>query len=146
MKTQYAAGLAGLALAALAPAAHAVSITKDDVTLDITGIVNGYFVYRESQVPGSPKVSNSGVSNGLLPGWVNFVFTTKAGGLDLKAHIGLAPGINDSSSIIGLPSTVGNGAGAIPGATSPYAQIDTRANYLSFGNASMGTRRACKPA
>ena len=68
MKTQHAAGLAGLALAALAPAAHAVSITKDDVTLDITGIVNGYFVYRESQVPGSPKVSNSGVSNGLLPG------------------------------------------------------------------------------
>jgi predicted porin len=139
MKIHYAAGLAGLALAALAPAAHAVSITKDDVTLDITGIVNGYFVYRESQVPGSPKVSNSGVSNGLLPGWVNFVFTTKAGGLDLKAHIGLAPGINDSSSIIGLPSTVGNGAGAIPGATSPYSQIDTRANYLSFGNAQMGT-------
>jgi predicted porin len=139
MKTQHAAGLAGLALVALAPAAHAVSITKDDVTLDITGIVNGYYVYRTSEVPGSPKVSNSGVSNGLLPGWVNFVFTTKAGGLDLKAHIGLAPGINDSSSVIGLPSTVGNGAGAIPGATSPYSQIDTRANYLSFGNASMGT-------
>lgn len=139
MKTQHAAGLAGLALVALAPTAHAVSITKEDVTLDITGIVNGYFVYRTSEVPGSPKISNSGVSNGLLPGWVNFVFTTKAGGLDLKAHIGLAPGINDSSSIIGLPSTVGNGAGAIPGATSPYSQIDTRANYLSFGNASMGT-------
>lgn len=139
MKTQHAAGLAGLALAALAPAAHAVSITKDDVTLDITGIVNGYYVYRTSEVPGSPKVSNSGVSNGLLPGWVNFVFTTQAGGLDLKAHIGLAPGINDTSSIIGLPSTVGNGAGAIPGATSPYSQIDTRANYLSFGNASLGT-------
>jgi hypothetical protein len=54
---------------------------------------------------------------------------------DLKAHIGLVPGINDSASIIGLPSTVGNGAGA----TSPYSQIDTRANYLSFGNESMGT-------
>ena len=108
-------------------------------TSRITGIVNGYFVYRTSEVPGSPKVSNSGVSNGLLPGWVNFVFTTKAGGLDLKAHIGLAPGINDSSSIIGRPSTVGNGAGAIPGATSPYAQIDTRANYLSFDNAQVGT-------
>jgi hypothetical protein len=128
-----------LALASIGPSAHAIGLTVGDATLDINGIVNGYYVYRTSQTPGAPKTENSGITSGLLPGWINFVFTTKAGGMDLKAHIGLAPGINDSSHIIGLPSTVAGGAGGIPGGTSPYSQIDTRANYLSFGNASMGT-------
>ena len=128
-----------LALASIGSSAHAIGLTVGDATLDINGIVNGYYVYRTSETPGAPKTANSGITSGLLPGWINFVFTTKANGLDLKAHIGLAPGINDSSSIIGLPSTVGNGPGAIPGATSPFTQIDTRANYLSFGNAEMGT-------
>ena len=128
-----------LALASIGSSAHAIGLTVGDATLDINGIVNGYYVYRTSETPGAPKTTNSGITSGLLPGWINFVFTTKANGLDLKAHIGLAPGINDSSSIIGLPSTVGNGPGAIPGATSPFTQIDTRANYLSFGNAEMGT-------
>lgn len=139
MRKTKGAALAGLAMAALCPATQAITITQGDSALDINGIVNGYYVFRTSQVPGGPKTENSGVTSGLLPGWVNFVFTTKAGGMDLKAHIGLAPGINDSSSIIGLPSTVGGGPGGIPGATHPFTQIDTRANYLSFGNAGMGT-------
>lgn len=127
------------ALATLAASAQAITITSGDSALDITGIVNGYYVYRTSEIPGGPKTTNSGISNGLLPGWINFAYTTRAGGLDVKAHVSFAPGINDSSSVIGLPSTVAGGAGGIPGGTSPFTQIDTRSNYLSFGNASMGT-------
>ena len=108
-----------LALASIGSSAHAIGLTVGDATLDISGIVNGYYVYRTSETPGAPRIENSGITSGLLPGWVNFVFTTKANGLDLKAHIGLAPGINDSSHIIGLPSTVAGGAGGIPGGTSP---------------------------
>jgi len=142
MKTTHGAGLAGLAMLALAPAAQAITLTQGDSALDITGIVNGYYVYRSEKTPGSPTVSTSGISSGLLPGWINFAFTTKAGGWYVKAHLGLAPGINDDSSIVGLPSgpllgQSNGGSSALPG--SPYAQIDTRANYLSFGKADVGT-------
>jgi hypothetical protein len=64
MKTQHAAGLAGLALAALAPAAHAVSITKDDVTPDITGIVNGYYAIAHRKCPAHPKSPTAASATG----------------------------------------------------------------------------------
>ncbi|MBU6260122.1 MAG: porin [Burkholderiales bacterium] len=129
----------GLALLALAPMARAVSYTQGDVTLDINGVVNGYFVNREAKVTAadgsSTTTTSSGISSGLLPGWINFVATAKAGGMDVKAHISFAPGINNNSNVVGLP--IGN-----PGGTAnvnPYAQIDTRNLYLAFGNAEMGT-------
>ncbi|MDE2368663.1 MAG: porin [Burkholderiales bacterium] len=129
----------GLAMVALAPAAHAVSYTQGDVTLDINGVVNGYFVERDAKVTAangtSTTTTNSGISSGLLPGWINFVATAKAGGMDVKAHVSFAPGINDNSVVVGLP--IGNQSGA--GNVNPYSQIDTRNLYLSFGNADMGT-------
>ena len=65
------------------------------------------------------------LTNGLLPGWINFVVTTKAGRPGHQGHFSFGPGINDSSSVVGLPSTVGTGAGAVRH-HSPYSQIDVR--------------------
>jgi len=142
-KTLLAQSVALACLAAAAGGAQAVSFTQNDVTIDINGTINGFYVNRESKtsVAGGPetKTQNSALTNGLLPGWINFVMTTKHAGQDIKAHFSFAPGINDSSSVVGLPSTVGTGAGGIPGASSPYSQIDVRNVYFQFGNNDWGT-------
>ena len=70
-------------------------------------------------------------------GWINFVMTTKHAGQDIKAHFSFAPGINDSSSVIGLPSDPG--AGATGGKNSPFSQVDVRNVYFQFGNSEWGT-------
>ena len=57
-----------LALASIGSSAHAIGLTVGDATLDISGIVNGYYVYRTSETPGAPKTANSGITSGLLPG------------------------------------------------------------------------------
>ena len=48
-----------LALASIGPSAHAIGLTVGDATLDINGIVNGYYVYRTSQTPGAPKTETA---------------------------------------------------------------------------------------
>ena len=140
-KSLLAQSVALACLAAAAGGAQAVSFTQNDVTLDINGTINGFYVNRESKTTetGKPdsKTQNSALSNGLLPGWINFVATTKAGDQDIKAHFSFAPGINDSSSVVGLPSTPGTGATA--GKNSPYSQIDVRNVYFQFGNNDWGT-------
>lgn len=131
-----------LALLALgAGAAEAVSFTQNDVTLDINGTVNGFYVNRKSEVTDratntTTSTTNSALSNGLLPGWINFVATTKVDDLDIKAHVSFAPGINSNSQVVGLP--INNNAGGA-GTTNPYSQIDTRNLYFQFGNKDMGT-------
>jgi predicted porin len=121
---------------------HAVSFTQNDVTLDINGTINGYYVNREAQSTNQgtgvkTTTNNSALTNGLLPGWINFVATTRANGQDIKAHVSFAPGINDSSKVVGLPT--GAAVGATPGANSPYSQIDTRNLYFQFGNENWGS-------
>lgn len=116
--------------------AHAVSFSEGDATLDINGTINGFYSHRTAK-SGGTETTNSALTNGLLPGWINFVFTTKVEGLDIKAHVGLAPGINDKSDVVGLPSDP-SCAGAV-GCDSPFSQIDTRNLYFQFGNADMGT-------
>ena len=128
-------------LAAASSASHAVSFTQNDITLDINGTVNGFYVVRDTtstnRATGATTTStNSALTNGLLPGWINFVATTHANGQDLKAHISFAPGINSNSQVVGLP--IGNNAGGA-GTTNPYSQIDTRNLYFQFGNANWGT-------
>lgn len=129
-------------LACGSTASHAVSFTQNDVTLDINGTINGFYVNREAKTidraPGgaTTTTNNSALTNGLLPGWINFVATTQANGQDIKAHISFAPGINNNSTVIGLP--IGNNAGGA-GNTNPYSQIDTRNVYFQFGNNSWGT-------
>lgn len=124
---------AALGLLTAAGVSHAASFTQGDVTLDINGTVNGFYVNREETVTtkatgAETKTNNSGISNGLLPGWINFVATAKAGDQNVKAHFGFAPGINNNSTIVGLPN-----------AGSAYSQIDTRNVYFQFGNESWGT-------
>ena len=78
-KTLLAQSVALACLAAAAGGAQAVSFTQNDVTLDINGTINGFYVNRESKtsVAGGPetKTQNSALTNGLLPGWINFVMT-----------------------------------------------------------------------
>ena len=92
-------------------ASHAVSFTQNDVTIDINGTINGFYVNREAKsinrtTGATTTTNNSELSNGLLPGWINFVATTRANDLDIKAHFSFAPGINNNSNTVGLP--IGN--------------------------------------
>jgi predicted porin len=128
-------------LASLSGASQAVSFTHNDITLDINGTINGFYVNREAQSinranGASTTTNNSELTNGLLPGWINFVATTNANGQDIKAHFSFAPGINNNSQTVGLP--IGNNAGGA-GTTNPYSQIDTRNVYFQFGNNNWGT-------
>ena len=124
------------ALAIAAAPAQAISFSQGDATLDINGTVNGFYSHRSVEANGV-KTTNSALTNGLLPGWINFVFTTKVDGLDIKAHVGFAPGINDKSDVVGLPSDPG--CGGATGCDSPFTQIDTRNLYFQFGNQEWGT-------
>ena len=124
------------ALAIAAAPAQAISFSQGDATLDINGTVNGFYSHRSAEANGV-KTTNSALTNGLLPGWINFVFTTKVDGLDIKAHVGFAPGINDKSDVVGLPSDPG--CGGATGCDSPFTQIDTRNLYFQFGNQEWGT-------
>jgi hypothetical protein len=139
-KSLLAQSVALACLAAAAGGAQAVSFTQNDVTLDINGTINGFYVNRESKTStvgqADTKTQNSALTNGLLPGWINFVVTTQQGGQDIKAHFSFAPGINSNSTVVGLP--IGNNAGGA-GNTNPYSQIDTRNVYFQFGNNDWGT-------
>jgi len=140
-KTLLAQSVALACLATAAGGAQAVSFTQNDVTVDINGTINGFYVNRDSKLTNkttgaSNTTNNSELTNGLLPGWINFVVTTKAGDQDIKAHFSFAPGINNNSTVVGLPN------GANPNATgngSPFSQIDTRNVYFQFGNNDWGT-------
>ena len=121
---------------------YAVSFTQNDITLDINGTVNGYYVYRNAETinratGASTTTNNSALSNGLLPGWINFVVTTQAAGQDIKAHVSFAPGINNNSTVVGLP--IGNPTPGSGSPVDPYSQIDTRNLYFQFGNNDWGT-------
>ena len=118
-----------MTLTPLSMSAPAVSFTKDGVTLDINGTINGFYSYRTTE-DDRGKVSNSGITNGLLPGWINFVVTTEIEGVDIKGHVGFAPGINNDSEVVGLP---------LGGGEEPFSQIDTRNLYFQFGTDSLGT-------
>ncbi len=129
------------ALLAMAGTSHAVSFTQGDVTLDINGTVNGFYMNRDvkttTKATGAEvHTTDSAVGNGLLPGWINFVMTSKVEGTDVKAHISFAPGINNNSQVIGLP--IGNNAGGA-GNVNPYSQIDTRNVYFQFGRSDWGS-------
>ncbi len=128
------------ALLAVATASQAVSFTQNDVTLDINGTINGFYLNRDVQVTtkatgATVKTSDSAIGNGLLPGWINFVMTTKVDDTDIKAHFSFAPGLNNKSSVVGLPldATSGYDAG------SAFSQVDTRNVYFQFGQAALGT-------
>jgi predicted porin len=141
-------GAAVAALTTAAGAAQAISFTQNDWTLDINGTVNGFYTFTDcsSKVGASQwnafsacnVVGNGGktssVENGFLPVWLNFVATARLNNLDIKAHIGFAPGTSNPSIIAGQ---------RIAGAESVG---DVRNAYLTFGDASWGTIKAGRDA
>ncbi|HEX5803897.1 MAG TPA: porin [Azospira sp.] len=141
MKKQMSVRPLLLALAACGSASsHAVSFTHNDITMDINGTINGYYVNRQAKTTNlatgaSTTTNNSALTNGLLPGWINFVMTTQAGGQDIKAHFSFAPGLNNNSNVVGLP--IGDPGGT--GDSDAFSQIDTRNVYFQFGNKDWGT-------
>lgn len=134
-------GAAVAALTTVAAAAQAISFTQKDWTLDINGTVNGFYAFTEcSRNAGASQWNafsacnmagngdkTSSVENGFLPAWINFVATARLNNLDVKAHIGFAPGTSNPSIVAGQ---------RIAGAESVG---DVRNAYLSFGDASWGT-------
>jgi predicted porin len=123
------------ALAVLAAPAQAISFSANDWNMDINGTVNGFYTNTDCSSVANPanwavfSACNSGnqtsnVQNGLLPGWISFVATTRQNDLDLKAHFGFAPGTSGDANV---PR-----GGA-------FTSIDTRNVYLSFGDKSWGT-------
>jgi predicted porin len=122
-------------LAVLAAPAQAISFTQSDWTMDINGTVNGFYTNTDCSNVANPSnwavfsACNTGnqtsnIQNGLLPGWISFVATTRQNDLDIKAHFGFAPGTS------GDANTPRGGA---------FTSIDTRNVYLSFGDKSWGT-------
>lgn len=147
-KSQFLHPLALALLALGSTASQAVSFTQNDVTLDISGTVNGYYVNRDMKLTNratgeSISTNDSQLTNGLLPGWINFVATTTTNGQDIKAHISFAPGIANESTVVGLPSSSSNvqalGLAGDPNSFSPFSRIDTRNAYFQFGNNNWGT-------
>lgn len=127
-----AAVAAGIGIASTG--AYAWEMQSGDWLFSVSGTVNGFYVYRTFDDGQGHTTHNSQVENGLLPAWINFALSTKVEGWDVKAHFGFAPGINDKSSIVGLPENADPATGL-----SPFSQIDTRNAYLAFGNPAWGT-------
>ncbi len=122
------------ALATLAAPAQAINFTQGDWNMDINGTVNGF--YTQTQCSGvangaawatfsacNDNNDHANIQNGLLPGWISFVATTRQADMDIKAHFGFAPG------------TTLNGTAARGGQTLG----DVRNVYLSFGDKTWGS-------
>lgn len=121
--------------------AQAISFTQGDWTLDINGTVNGFYTFTDcSRNVGASQwntfsacnvVGNgsktSSIQNGYLPAWINVVAKARLNNLDVKAHVGIAPGTSNPSIFGGQRI-----AGAQPVG-------DVRNAYLSFGDASWGS-------
>lgn len=119
-----------------------VGFEVGDVTVKLSGSVNGFYVHDNGEMPNARNTVTGGVAtvgpntsavrNGLLPGFLKFDVTTTQGGWDVGAHFGMYPGINSVSYA---------GGGANSGGA-PYALqtsgIDFRQTYLTFGRAGFG--------
>ncbi|MBI5444875.1 MAG: porin, partial [Deltaproteobacteria bacterium] len=102
------------------------------------GTVNAFYVQgtqkdTDAATGQTTTTDRASVQNGLLPGWINFTATTRQKGLDIKAHFGFAPGINNNSQIVGLPT------GAQVDLADGFSKVDSRNIYFQFGNARFGT-------
>jgi predicted porin len=96
-------------------------------TLDVSGSVNAFYTTTKTD----NAMRQSQVENGLLPGFIKFTAATQHQGLDIKGVIGFWPGISSDSPAI-QSATAGVGK----------SHTDGRTNYLTFGNAKMGTVKA----
>ena len=93
-------------LACASTGSQAVSFTQNDVTLDINGTINGFYVNREAKTinrstGASTTTSNSALTNGLLPGWINFV--AGIGALTLVVAVTAATGLTPLEPATEMP-------------------------------------------
>ena len=120
-----------------------VGFDVGDVTVKISGSVNGFYTHESGQAAG-PRTAvvggvvpvagaSSAIRNGLLPGFLKFDVTTKQGGWDVGAHFGMYPGINSVNYAAGGGA---NSAGR-PVALQT-AGIDFRQTYMTVGRAGFG--------
>lgn len=120
-----------------------VGFDVGDVTVKISGSVNGFYTHESGQAAGLGTAvvggvvpvggSSSAIRNGLLPGFLKFDVTTKQGGWDVGAHFGMYPGINSVNYAAGGGA---NSAGR-PVALQT-AGIDFRQTYMTVGRAGFG--------
>ncbi|MFT7006018.1 MAG: hypothetical protein ACJAXJ_000520 [Colwellia sp.] len=137
--TKYSA----LTIAMLSSTAQAISFSEGDWTMDINGIIGGYYTQTECELDANPSAwstfsacagaedgqDTASVQNGFLPGWINFIATTTTdSGLDIKAHFGFSPGTSN-------PAAAGGQSARFAGAV---AVNDVRNLYLSV-TSDMGT-------
>ena len=120
-----------------------VGFDVGDVTVKISGSVNGFYTHESGQAAGLGTAvvggvvpvggGSSAIRNGLLPGFLKFDVTTKQGGWDVGAHFGMYPGINSVNYAAGGGA---NSAGR-PVALQT-AGIDFRQTYMTVGRAGFG--------
>ncbi|MGJ8480253.1 porin [Sphingobium yanoikuyae] len=120
-----------------------VGFEVGDVTVKISGSVNGFYTHENGQAAGPntdvvggvvPVGGNSSaIRNGLLPGYLKFDVTTNQGGWDVGAHFGMYPGINSADYSVGG----GANAGGRPVALQT-AGIDFRQTYMTIGRSGLG--------
>jgi len=120
-----------------------VGFEVGDVTVKISGSVNGFYTHESGQAAGPNTTvvggvvpvggSSSAIRNGLLPGFLKFDITTKQGGWDIGAHFGMYPGINSADYSAGG----GANAGGRPVALQT-AGVDFRQTYMTVGRAGLG--------
>jgi hypothetical protein len=100
-------------LACASTGSQAVSFTQGDVTLDINGTINGFYVNRVGKsinraTGASTTTNNSALTNGLLPGWINLSYDP---GQWPGHQARLRPRYQQQLQTIGLP--IGNNAGGV---------------------------------
>ncbi|HVJ54084.1 MAG TPA: porin [Aliidongia sp.] len=113
------------------------------VDVTVSGEINGFYVHDSPDTAGPTHVIDGGlaavgsnttsaVRNGLLPGNFAVDLKTKQEGLDIVAHFGLYPGLNNVSGVGGANSSGTSHALGTSG-------IDFRQQYLTIGSPDLGT-------
>ena len=120
-----------------------VGLHIGSVDLTFSGEINGFYVYDHPDTNAAGCVlclasvgeePTSSVRNGLLPGNLNIKLSTTQNGLDVAAVFGIWPGIESLMlNTGGINLSNGNSTGF------GVAGIDFRQQYLTVGNARMGT-------
>jgi len=121
----------------------AVGFHVGQVDLTFSGEINGFYVYDHPDTNAAGCVlclasvgeePTSSVRNGLLPGNLNIKLSTRQNGLDVAAVFGIWPGIESLMlNTGGINLSNGNSTGF------GVAGVDFRQQYLTVGNARMGT-------
>jgi len=120
-----------------------VGMQIGDVTFKVSGQVNAFYTHDNGQSVGPNTLvtggvvasggNSSAIRNGLLPGNINFVVTTRQAGWDVGAHFGLYPGINSADYSAGGGANAGGKNTALQ-----TAGIDFRQTYMTIGRAGFG--------